>query len=112
MSKMRVNRPETAAAVITELSKQARNIAGLFMAFGVTLCVIALGDYGLMPVIMGVCVAGMLTAGVYILALRVLVLNWHEVQFYRPSPRQKMRQVAIHSRGKTRYVDVVDRVGG
>lgn len=110
--KLRVNRPETAAKVLTELSKQARGIGRAAFLFMATFAAIAAGPYGLPVVAMAVCLAGFLSTGAYLISLRILVLNWHDIQFYRPSPKKRMRAVPVNSRGSTRMLDVPDRGGG
>jgi len=111
-SKIRVNRPETAAKVLAELSKQARNISMLFFVFTSALSVVALYQYGATVAAMGMMVSGAMACMVYLLAIRVLVLSWHEVQFYRPTPRTKMRKVPFYTRRGVQDLEVVDRVGG
>ena len=110
--KLRVNRPETAAKVLTELSKQARGLAQMAFLLMATFAIVVLWAYEPIVVAMGVGLAGIMAVGVYLVALRVLVLNWHDIQFYRPTPKKQMRGVVVNSRGRTTILEVRDRVGG
>ena len=110
--KLRVNRPETAAKVLTEFSKQARGIGRTSFLFMAAFAAVAAWPYGFSVVAMAVCLAGIMASGTYLIVLQVLVLNWHDIQFYRPTPKEKMRGVVVNSRGRTTILEVRDRVGG
>lgn len=112
LSQLRVNRPETAAKVLRELSRQALHVSLLFWALSGLFAAIALWDYGKLITLLGVILAAILATLVYLLALQLLVNAWHDIQFYRPTPRAKTRVVPLHTRGRTKLIEVDDRVGG